>query len=314
MVFTGLIYLYLYIVYFISIPLIDIYNFNYGEDYLISFRHNSTYLPMNPSIIFHKNDVFGAVRYTNDHKCSVHIEKTYKSEVRIVDDQYNTDEVVDVGKLHWCYHKTFKRKGAEDPRSFLWNDSRFSLITVVGHLPQPCNNKIYLYNHQNKDIKRLYTPFNNNNYMEKNWLPFIYKNQLHIEYFVNPRKIFKIVGDENIKYDITYCRNMYPNLHGSVNPVLINSAFYLGMAHDSNYNHLFYIFDSFPPFKIRKYSVPFNLHNNYTKQIEFITGMSLIKRKYVDVIVLSYSINDCINKIRYIELRIILHTLLLNDC
>ena len=64
MVFTGLIYLYLYIVYFISIPIIDIYNLSYGDEYLISFTHNGTYLPMNPSIIFTNDNVFGAVRKT----------------------------------------------------------------------------------------------------------------------------------------------------------------------------------------------------------------------------------------------------------
>ena len=145
-------------------------------------------------------------------------------------------------------------------------------------------------------------------------MPFIYNNHLHIEYFVNPRKVFKIVDDKYYKYDVTYCRNMYPNLHGSVNPVLINNLFYLGMAHDGSYNHLFYIYDSYPPFKIRKYSIPFNLHNNYTKQIEFITGMSLIKKNNIDFIILSYSINDCINKIKYIKLRIIFNNLLTKSC
>ena len=314
MVFTGLVYIYLYLVYFISIPGIYIYNLYSGDDYLIQLQHNGTYLPINPSIIYSNNEFFGSVRYTNDHKCTKHIEKVYKSEVRLIDNNFTTDKVVDVGKLHWCYHKTFKRRGAEDPRSFIWDNKHFSLIIIVGHLPKPCNNKIYLYDHQTYGITRVYTLFNSNDYMEKNWLPFIYHNKLHVEYFVNPRKVFKFVNGQSYKYDITYCRSMYPNLHGSVNPVLINSDFYLGMAHDSDYNHLFYIFDSIPPFKIRKYSVPFNLHNNFTKQIEFITGMSLVKKNKTNFIILSYSINDCINKIRYINLRLIVNTLLVKSC
>ena len=225
MVFTGLVYIYLYLVYFISIPGIYIYNLYSGDDYLIQLQHNGTYLPINPSIIYSNNEFFGSVRYTNDHKCTKHIEKVYKSEVRLIDNNFTTDKVVDVGKLHWCYHKTFKRRGAEDPRSFIWDNKHFSLITIVGHLPKPCNNKIYLYDHQTYGITRVYTLFNSNDYMEKNWLPFIYHNKLHVEYFVNPRKVFKFVNGQSYKYDITYCRSMYPNLHGSVNPVLINSDF-----------------------------------------------------------------------------------------
>lgn len=309
--------MYLYILYFLTFPsYYEVYNMNTKYEYTIPLVRNETHYPINPSILYYNNTLYGSVRYTNDHKCLKKTKKTYTSEVHIINAYWDTVEIIDVGRLKWCYHQTFKRRGAEDPRLFFWNNKMYSLITVVGYTPTPCNNKIMLYNYTSKEVTRIYTPFNNNQYMEKNWLPFIYNDELYIEYFVNPRKIFRysnVITNDN-RVDITYCSNLYPNLHGSVNPVKINDAFYLGMAHNSLYNHIFYIFENKLPFKIHKFSIPFNLHNNYTNQFEFITGMSIITVDDVKYILLSYSINDCINKISYINLNFVINNLLTNSC
>lgn len=280
-----------------------------NEYYKIELQKNVSHYPINPSIIYkNKNYLWGSVRYTNDHKCDKKILKEYTSEVHILNNDLKTQEVVEVNNLTWCNHATFRRKGCEDPRSFFWNDRKFVIVSVVGAQPYPCNNKQYLYNVNTKEYHRILSPFSDNIKLEKNWLPFIYNNELYIEYLINPRKIFKY--NDTYVSPQTFCKSMSSFLHGSVNSVLYKDEHYIGMGHTHpNYEHVFYIFENKPPFKITRYSNEIKLHNNFSKQYEFVTGMSILD----DDIYISYSVNDCINYITKISINY-LNNVIINYC
>lgn len=275
---------------------------SYKDDYTVYLEgtKNETHYPINPSLMYDNNsgNIWGTVRVTNDHKCNkTKVLKEYTSEVQIIDKLVSVD-VFNEGELEWCVHKTFRRRGSEDPRSFMWGNKRYSLITIVGKEPVPCSNKIYMYSIEDKSIRRLYSPFSNNRGMEKNWVPFINNGKLLIEYFVNPRKIFYIDGE---KVEQTLCPTMSIYLHGSVPPVRVGD-YYIGMAHSTpNYMHVFYLFESEPPFRILRFSKYFflSLENTDQNDYEFVTGMSYLESK--NRIMLSYTINDCINKVNYLD-------------
>ena len=75
------------------------------------------------------------------------------------------------------------------------------------------------------------------------------------------------------------------------------------------YMHVFYIFETNPPFRILRFSKYFflSLEKTDTNDYEFVTGMSYIKSK--NKIMLSYSINDCINKINYLDVDVIISSM-----
>lgn len=269
---------------------------------------NDTHLPINPSIIYSGNEFWGTVRLTNDHKCVSDIRKEYTNEVHYIE-KYKSVEVLNPGHLDWCTHVTFRRKGCEDPRSFVWNHKKYALVTVVGKPPFPCSNKIYLYNIELKTWIRIFSPFSNNKKLEKNWTPFIYNNDLYIEYFVNPRKVFNYLS--NNKVEITLCPKMSLYLHGSVNPVQLKNNYYLGMAHTNpGYLHMFYLFEGRPPFRIIKFSSYFGIDRYNESQYEFVTGMSFVEK--TNEIFISYTINDCANKMKIFPYRFIEDKLIYN--
>lgn len=270
---------------------------------------NETHYPINPSIIYDDPVFWGTVRVTNDHKCTKHIEKEYTNEVHYIEN-YNSIEVVDPGHLNWCKHITFKRKGCEDPRSFLWRNHKYALITVVGKDPYPCNNKIYLYHIKSKVWSRIFSPFSDNKKMEKNWTPLIYKDDLFIDYFVNPRKIFHYASGTIIPQ--TLCKKLSIYLHGSVNPVQISDTEYLGMAHTNpDYLHVWYIFEASPPFTIKRFSRYFGIDRINNTQYEFVTGMSYVSK--TKEVIISYSINDCHNQLKIFNLQTIRNDII-HDC
>lgn len=271
------------------------------NNYMLDLKDvkNETHFPINPSIIYTNNDFWGTVRVTNDHKCVKELHKEYTNEVHYIEN-YRSHGVLDPGDLDWCKHVTFRRKGCEDPRSFVWNGEKYALVTVVGKSPNPCNNKIFLYNIRTKVWTRIFSPFSDNKQMEKNWTPLIYQDELYIEYFVNPRKIFHYKTGN--KVDVTLCPKMSIYLHGSVNSVRINDFFFLGMAHSNpGYFHVFYLFEAKYPFRIFKFGKYFGIDRYNETQYEFVTGMSYIER--TDEIIISYSINDCVNKLKVFPLQ-----------
>lgn len=296
--FTAItMYLYLLTIYVLyhRYNLIEIKE-NYYQ-FKLDLKKNRSHYPINPSILYvNRNLAWGSVRYTNDHKCDKKILKEYTSDVHVLNSNFETEHIVNIDNLTWCNHVTFRRKGCEDPRSFSWNNNRFLLLSVVGINPYPCNNKQYLYNVDTKEYNKIVSPFENNT-IEKNWLPFIYDRHLYIEYLINPRKIFKY--NDSCIIEESFCKSMSSFLHGSVSSVLYNNNYYIGMGHTHpNYEHIFYIYENKPPFKIIRFSDEIKLHNNYSKQYEFITGMSILD----DNIYISYSVNDCINYITKIPI------------
>ena len=216
---------------------------------------------------------------TNDHKCTNKLHLHYSSEVYIFDHQLNLKPIEPDIELYTCNHLTFTRIGMEDPRSFMYQKKHFILSSVVGILPNPCHNKMVLYNIDDKKHTVLYSK----NSIEKNWQPFVVKDVLLFEYSIEPH----VIRDINKIVVSTSCKNM-PKLHGSAPPIDIGKYF-LGLGHTHpGYKSILYIFRKEFPYNIISRSYEFSFQND---TYEFVTGM-VLKR---NTILFSYTVHDCIN-------------------
>lgn len=173
--------------------------------------------------------------------------------------------------------------GYEDPRTVVINDTLYIFVCTFAN-----NNKyvqimmiiVDLFDLNNKSYK-LITPSRNENMYQKNWMPFVYNEEIYLVYSSNPQKILKCnknTGETIELYNHNY--NISKNIRGGSNCLLYNSKkygnCYLTICHIRRYmlyTHLFYIFESEPPFRIKAITDEFIIRD---KQLYF-TNFDLFK-------------------------------------
>jgi len=123
---------------------------------------------------------------------------------------------------------------------------------------------------------------------EKNWVPFIYENDLLLAYSLSPHKIFRPSLDGSEQCDLV--ANTYPSLvwewgelRGGTPALKLNDNYYLGFFHSSillstvhsNFQpvpHYFmgaYLFSSTPPFEIKYISPEPIIGKNFYHGLEY---------------------------------------------
>lgn len=201
--------------------------------------------------------------------------------------------------------------GMEDPRIFEFNNELWIYFhdngnvmknkrknnIVIAKLKDP-SNSIYLFTDKMSN-------------MEKNWMPFVYNNELYIEYSLCPHVILKPdlqTGYSPIVYT-SYTKFSEKRTLGGGSPsvkiYVKGIGYYLGFGHTRGKygivcvrKNFFYIFQNKPPFNIIWFGPELNMEQNH-KNIEFGTGL-LVKDNIVYV---SYGIDDCYGKINEYKLE-----------
>lgn len=216
-------------------------------------------------------------------------------------------------------------KGYEDPRAIVVQDKLILVCSVRANSDkyyQVCLIKINLdkliSNNSNilkcdQDNIILLHPYLNEKRHQKNWSPFLYNNNLHLVYSINPHIIFscdtdtgkveKVIEQSYKNMPINKIRggsNLIPWYHPKFGDVLI------AIAHGKikwYYYHLFYICKKDYPFTILGSSDNFIFKNNYIEfiditksshfyNIQFASTMITINNK----LVIGYGEGDCKSK------------------
>ena len=200
----------------------------------------------------------------------------------------------------------YDNQGVEDSRLFRFRGSLWLYGHYRGVLGGCTHSPIIVPLDEPIDSKKIIKLRTDNmKLIEKNWMPFEYKNDLYFIYDVNPHII--------LKCDIStgYCGKMYStdtiskdvisynHIGGGAPPVTFKmngKDYYLCMAHTRNNTpivtrkNFFYVFKADPPFNIVMIGSEFNVMNDY-RAIEFGSGLIISKdEKYV---IISVGIYDC---------------------
>lgn len=267
---------------------------------------NDTYYLWNPSSLIHegkKYTIYRAARWKickhTHQRISLELgdENLTKKQKGMISHLYWTiDDKQDFKTMDLKYFDTiFTNRGFEDPRLFIWDNSVWCIAN-------------YRYTHKGKEISGpIVFELNNKNEMykltygkrksvEKNWLPIIINQELHVIYSLNPYKILRLtriqdISDDQFKglwvFEDFYEQkiNMFAKVFvneqgfgGSTVPIKINDT-YLGLFH-SRYDSLisqryihrknfFVLFDN--EFKIIKIGKEFKAKQD--TNIEFAGGM-----------------------------------------
>lgn len=187
---------------------------------------------------------------------------------------------------------TYNVEGLEDCRIFGFNDSTWFTCTTLDTNPtgKPQISLCELSDKssdsviQVKKLIPLVPP--NLNRCEKNWMPFVKDNELHVIYSYDPLIIYKpkilpgngtwigIVNDQQMTlYDVP--KHDFSRFSGSAAPIEFDNG-YLSLVHETvyneqrNYMHRFIFFDK--NFKVQKVSKPFIF---FHKGIEYCCGMAI---------------------------------------
>ncbi len=219
-------------------------------------------------------------------------------------DRFNNSNLCDISNA-----------GLEDPRIFYYNNEYYIYAHYRGNLKGNCGHYPVIFSINNpNNIIRLYT--DNMNVIEKNWMPFVYKNELYFIYSVFPHKILKYTNTG-------YCQGVYTtnssnffyknNKIGNGAPAQLinynNKDYYITIAHINITNsnalirkNFIYIFEAKPPFNIVGMTKKFDIITESYIPIEFCSGF-VIKN---NSIFLSFGVNDCFSAIQEYSLYDIL--------
>ena len=157
----------------------------------------------------------------------------------------------------------------QDPKLF-WYGGEIKMIHNLHGEPTVWMNTIIIRESRpvilwNKQIKlELTFPGKMDSLMEKNWAPFVYVDQLYFLYRRSPHivirfddRIQNVVFDPSLVTDSCFDQRTYSILHGNGIPIRISEDFYLATFHNlskpiRNYTIGYYLFESKPPFSIKR--------------------------------------------------------------
>ena len=180
--------------------------------------------------------------------------------------------------------------------------------------------------------------------IQKNWLPFVHRDTLLVEYSVEPRIVLRVDPASGDCYP-AFGQSSFPRLHqlaqqrgrvsGGAPPVLLSErGVFLGLAHVKEsvrkphltgtkhmvYRHLFYAFEAAPPYAVVAASEPFSLPRTERRgpvcdkgppeappTVQFASGMVLDNERRT--VLVSYSELDCGAKLAEYSLSVVLHEL-----
>ena len=208
--------------------------------------------------------------------------------------------------------------GCEDPRLFYYNNRYWAYFHYIGKDLLNNNNKISKYITiaplDNLD-NFIYLYTDDMKKTEKNWMPFVYNNELYFEYSIQPHIILKADLDSN-GTPTGYCPKVYNTKTNytkkrdfgggapSVKIKINGNYYYLGIGHTrgktssvTTRKNLFYIFRAEPPFDILWIGPEFNTLD-VTRNIDFATGLIVKNDQQSDkiddyIVIVSYGVEDC---------------------
>jgi hypothetical protein len=270
-------------------------------------------------------------------------------------------------------------KGCEDGRSFIHKKRLW--MTFSSKSGENCKAEMYLMSFdldeldyrkdgQNRKLKTTKPAFSNHRTLvneiepdrffrlkyatkedkgahQKNWMPFIYQNELYLVYSVNPHIILKCHIDEHddsknqlIKVAETHNKNIREDYRGGSQIIyakkwnrrsrpVSNNKFsieeqdkyeaeelFVGIVHvRENQSHryltYFYAFECIPPFKIKYITDEFifGKDGEHLKRIQFVSGLARIYENDIPYYYITYGQDDCDSKLCKIREDTILHFL-----
>lgn len=291
----------------------------------LPFIDINVYKAFNPSAFKYNNHIYivhrlatgGFLNVYKVYEYFTNCSKYYPSRISIYNTNTNkafelhTADIRSYNKYtHLTKHKSYKFLGYEDPRSIIINDYLYLIVSVFAEFEKFTQigvfkiklNKLLDSNYIiYSDNFCLLNPTYVNDCMQKNWMPFVYNNNLHFVYSTNPHKILKLLDDNgNIEIIHNNTYNIPKNLRGSSNAILYNNV-YISITHhryNMYYTHRFYTYDK--NFKILNYTEEFIIFNNtlvfikYHKllnhlwNVQFVSGILLEN----DKLFVYYGINN----------------------
>lgn len=144
---------------------------------------------------------------------------------------------------------------------------------------------------------------------EKNWTPWVYHDDIHISYWLNPHIVYKVDITTGVCHFVSQSifKNTFPKIKGGSKAVLTKYG-YLGIAHTNTmkfltdklnmtrvYSHYFYLFSQDYPFEMKSVSRPFTLSN---KNYEFVNDLYITD----DHLYINIGVEDIYTQLRKIHL------------
>lgn len=236
------------------------------------------YKAINPSVFTLNNTTYTTFRLTANHYLSLHKIKTwilgnnadYESKIVIISENSKseviTPNIKDISEYDEITKgKTYLHTGYEDARPVVINNKIYlTVCTLANHV---LHTQLGLIKLLETEIEKpiilanqfkLLDPSRNKTNGQKNWMPFIYQNELYYVFSVNPHLILKCNPEtgRNLQHSITY-PNLNEDIRGGSNIITYNhpdfGMVYLALTHVRRYmfyTHQLYIFESISPFKI----------------------------------------------------------------
>jgi len=176
-------------------------------------------------------------------------------------------------------------------------------------------------------VEKLRIDFDNHR-DQKNWMPFVYDDQIHFVYSVNPHVILKYENGRCLKVVETTNDKLPNGLRGGSQiirvtkwnlrfnpriplkrgsrfdgPVYTPEELYLGILHTREgtfqYSTYVYAFEIFYPFRVKYITQPFvfGQEGSRSKRIQFASGLARIIKDGIAYLYITYGENDCTAKL-----------------
>lgn len=282
----------------------------------------------NPSTFIWKNKIYIAYRHSPYTFCKhiFHTGQIVKNSVRTRNYIVIQKPDKSLVKVQYIKSSNYKKcaEQYEDPRPILYAGK---LILVVNDPQQhKCKNKMALMILSLKTLEQnissiapeivvpLVYPSNR---IEKNWMPFVFKDELFFIYQINPHVILKcdIHTGQCIKIAETVNNCIPSGLRGGTPPKQLNKDYYITFGHVKKkifgikqiYTTVAYLYEARPPFSIVKVSKEFFIDNDFEKNkfkniIQFASGLDIHDEK----LYLTFGHNDCVSKMLIISVNNVL--------
>jgi hypothetical protein len=310
----------------------------YTSDFNIPNSKNKNFY--NPSIVKHKNTY-----YTFHRECSA--KHNIQNLIKLLSKQIFTSTIYfthnnkltkieipnieNIPKYKNIIAKNILIKGYEDPRAIVIQNNLILVCSVRANSNkyyQVCLIKIDLNNLDhtsnilkcNQDNVILLHPYLNEKRHQKNWSPFVYNNNLHLVYSINPQIIFtcdtntgkveKIIENNYTNIPSNKLRggsNLIPWYHPKLGNVFIT------IAHGKIkwfYYHMFYICKNEYPFTILGSSDNFIFKNNYIEFVDISKWYHAYNIQFASTIItindkaiIGYGEGDCKSKKCMIKIK-----------
>jgi hypothetical protein len=260
-----------------------------------------------------KNGCSGIVHY------SLNIKTSQKDTPKIINPFFNINNIADDRYM-----------GFEDPRVFTFMNKIWIITYFRGkNFPFPSTKKTEEMGHHviifpvDMSSNPVILDYKHANSVEKNWMPFEFKNELYIVYSVIPHIILHVdvnTGKCVQKYNTSYKNDKNYHIGNGAPPQLIainDAIYFIGLGHtrgeykgDITRKNFFYVFEATPPFLIKYMSIVFNI-GKPSVHIEF--GSGLLVDQQNKLIYVSYGEDDCYNSIVTLNLHYVLSLLGVSD-